>query len=290
MAPNSSGCRILLSLSLLIATAREGVARAYPTSVVFAPTGDARGAGEAGALAYSSLNVGPTVSPGVTWLGLETGVVPRLEYVPGLAFGGLEVGVDVFNADLAGTQSAFVKMVLNAKAQLFTETPWTPHVAVGVIGFAPLSDRGQNGVYAAFTKSIAVGARSFGRVTGGLAHYFARNPTVFHGSWPLADTRNGLLAGYESPAFGPFSFAVDHVGGSGEINSSNIALNFTPVNGATIAVGGYLGNDRRVASATYDGAFAYLYMTWNFLKVFGIQAASSSVQNPSAEQIADGGS
>ena len=66
------------------------------------------------------------------------------------------------------------------------------------------------------------------------------------------------LVGLESPAFGPFSFAVDHVGGRGEVSSTNLALNIAPLDGVTWAFGAFFANDRAREATTYDGLFTYL--------------------------------
>src|SRR5215475_3307238 len=79
-------------------------ASAYPTSVVFAPTGDAKGLGDVGTLLYSSMVFTPSVSPGLSWFGADIGVLPKLTVGNStLPFGGLEIGVDGIVSDLLGT-------------------------------------------------------------------------------------------------------------------------------------------------------------------------------------------
>src|SRR5215212_4036384 len=79
-------------------------ASAYPTSVIFAPTGDAKAAGDVGTLLYFSMILTKPVSPGLCWFGADIGVLPKLKLGDsGLSFGGLEVGVDGIVSDLLGT-------------------------------------------------------------------------------------------------------------------------------------------------------------------------------------------
>src|SRR4051794_9755842 len=79
-------------------------ASAYPTALIFAPTGDAKAAGDVGMLSYTSLNFAPSFSAGSSWFGADVGVLPRIPLgSSGLSFGGLEIGFDWINTDLIGT-------------------------------------------------------------------------------------------------------------------------------------------------------------------------------------------
>lgn len=129
---------------------------AYPTSVVFAPSGESKGPGELGAFLYGSLSLAPSVSAGSTWYGFNVGLLPKVAYGVGdLTFGGMEVGVDALSTDLAGTPSAFVKTVFNAKAQLIVEQSVGPSFAVRVLGLHPFrTERSINMIYGTMTKAL----------------------------------------------------------------------------------------------------------------------------------------
>jgi hypothetical protein len=252
-------------------------ALAYPTAVVFAPTGDAKAAGDVGALLYYSQSFKPGFGQGPTWLGVNVGLIPRIPYgKSGLSFGGLEIGVDGFASDLYGTPGAFVKPLLNAKLQLITEAKWIPNVAIGIMGFYPFRiERSMSFAYGSVTKTIEISGRSYGRFTlglGGVLNQPGNDPyrtsyPVFYATAPFArDSKLALIAGYESPALGPLSIAIDHIGGYSEISSTNVALNLTPIEGGTLAIGGFFGSD---PNAFYGGMFAYLYLNFNVVKAFG---------------------
>jgi len=248
---------------------------AYPTSVIFAPNGEVKRLGEVGLFAYTALQAAPRAIPGSTWFGFDVGLVPRIPFREnGVSFGGLEMGIDIFNADLSGTASAFVKPLLNLKLQLLTEYRWVPSVGVGVMGIAfTRPARSMDLVYGAATKTLQIKERSYGRFTLGLGWVGSHNPDpdgasspVFRDTWPFhSSSRLMLLAGYETPRWGAFSFAVDYVGGQSEISSTNIAANFVPLEGTTLSIGGYFGNDWDVFTA---GAFTYVYIDWNVLRFF----------------------
>ncbi len=253
------------------------LALAYPTSIVFAPTGDVKGPGDVGALFYYAMYVKPAFGTGPTWLGVDVGVLPKIPYgKSGLSFGGLEVGVDAFASDLAGTSGSFVKPIFNAKLQLVTESAWVPHIALGAMEVSPFRmERSMNLVYSSFTKTIMSSGTSYGRVTlglGGALNHPGSDPfkdtaPVFYATAPFSrDSKLVLLAGYESPAFGPFTLGLDHVGGYSEVSSTNLALNMTPFDGGTLALGGFLGSDPK---NFYGGAFAYLALNFNAFKTFG---------------------
>lgn len=245
--------------------ARHGRAHAYPSSVVFAPTGEARGLGEIGVFVYGGGTIDKRFIPGVTWAGLQGGIFPKIEYgSSGVAFGGVEVGADLFSADLQGSPDAFVKPVANLKIQPLTEYGALPAVGLGIFGLAPTrTSRSLNLAYGSLTKSLTFGERSYGRITLGIAAvvYRAEDPNaeaypLYRGSFPFpASSRYGVIAGYTSPPFGRFGIAIDHVGGISEISSTNAALGLTPVPGATWAVGGWM---QTAAPARSAGVFTYI--------------------------------
>ena len=240
-------------------------AYAYPSSVVFAPTADARGLGEIGVFSYASGTIERRLAPGVTWFGVQGGVFPKIEYgTSGVAFGGVEVGADLVSADLQGSPDAFVKPVANIKVQPLTEYGALPGVGLGFMGFAPTrTSRSLNLGYTSLSKSLSFGKRSYGKVTLGIAAVLhraddphAETYPLYRGSFPFArSSRYGLLGGYTSPPFGRFGVAIDHVGGISEISSTSAALMLTPTPGATWAVGGWM---QTAASARAGGVFTYL--------------------------------
>lgn len=249
---------------------------AYPTSVIFAPTGDVKGPGDTGAFLYYGMFVHPVLGAGPTWLGAEVGLVPKIPYgKSGLSFGGLEIGIDAFSADLAGTPAAFIKPIFNAKLQLVTESRWVPNVAVGAMQIYPFRmQRSMNLVYGSLTKTLEFSKVNWGRLSlglGGALNEPGDDPykdtvPVFYATAPFPRASKLLLiGGYESPAFGPFNVAIDHVGGYSEISSTNFVLNFTPITGGTLGIGGFVGSDPK---AFYAGMFAYLYMNFNVIDAF----------------------
>lgn len=255
---------------VVAATSFAGRAAAYPTSIIFAPTGEVRRLGEVSHIGYVSMIASPRAAPGVSWFANEVGVLPLLPFgESGVSFGGLEVGIDAYNADLFATPNAYVKPLVNAKVQLLTEHAWVPATAIGFITAPFQASRSQNALFFALTKSLDFGETKLGRVTLGLAHYYTNDRTVFYGSQPLfEDKHSGFIGGYESPALGRFSFAIDHVGGVGEINSTNAAISVTPFDGASVALGAFLANDRRTEQTRIDGAFAAVFITWSVIKAF----------------------
>ncbi len=204
-------------------------------------------------------------------------MTPRIPYgKSGLSFGGLEVGVDAFSADLYGTPGAFIKPIFNAKLQLLTEGKYTPNIAFGAMQLDPFHlNRSMNTIYGSTTKALKFMGKSYGRLTLGLGAslvnpgqdpYKATHP-VFYATAPFArESPLLLIAGYESPALGPFGLGIDHIGGYSEISATNVAVNLTPIDGATMGVGGFFGSD---PSAFYAGMFAYIFVNFNIFKAFG---------------------
>lgn len=268
---------VLVLVGVASNTLVGSVARAYPSSVVFVPSGEAKRLGGVTVFGYTAGVARPRSAPGASWFGVEAGVLPRVPYSAeegqngdkdALSFGGLELGADLFDADLQGTPDAYVKPVFNAKVQPLTEHDWSPSFAIGILGIAPgRPSRALNLVYGSATKTL--GAPRFGRFTLGLARVgndfsrdrFAAAHPAFRSSWPFATTsRLALLAGYESPAFGRFGLAVDHFGGVSEVSSTNLALNVTPLDGATWTLGAWIANDTRQLTS---GWFTALTLGWD---------------------------
>jgi hypothetical protein len=240
-------------------------ARAYPTSVVFAPNADARALGVISAFMYGGLIVvqegvdGPTLSP---WGGVQTGLLPRASSADAdtlaasaLAFGGLEVGVDVFQAaDAQGR--AFVKPLLNVKLAPLAPRGDVPGLAVGFMGWSPgFAARSNDLLYGVATWAPKQGA-VIGRLTMGLGGLLNGDRSVARGTFPFS-AESGLcpILGWESPAWGPLSLAIDHLGGVSDVGSTNFALVAAPVPHVVMMLGWTMGNDRRLP---FDGPFALL--------------------------------
>jgi len=258
----------------------SGTAAAYPTSVVFAPTGEAKAFGDVSPLFYTSMTLtspSGAAAPGTSWACLEVGVLPRFEYGGGVFFGGLEIGANLIGSDLLGTGHDYVKPVFDAKLHLLVEKGWAPHVAVGIMEVNPFRlNRSLNLTYVSMTKTLQFGETSYGRLTLGLGWSlsdFSSDPDkatagpAFYATKPFSkDSRAAMILGYESPSFGPFSIGIDHIGGVSEVSSTNVALNLAPIDGAVFAVGGWFGSD---PDAFYAGMFAYAVMNFNLGKTFG---------------------
>ena len=267
--------RFLVFTSLVLGS---GTAAAYPTSVVFAPTGEAKAFGDVSPLLYTSMALTSPIgtTPGTNWACIEVGVLPRFEYGGGVFFGGLEVGANLIASDLLESGRDYVKPVFDAKLHILVEKGWLPHVAVGIMEVNPFRmNRSLNLTYVSLTKTLQLGETSYGRLTLGLGgalgdfssdHDKDAFPT-FYGTKPFSkDSRAAMILGYESPAFGPFSIGIDHIGGVSEVSTTNVALNLAPVDGAVVGVGGWFGSDPDAFAA---GMFAYVVMSFNLGKTFG---------------------
>jgi hypothetical protein len=247
-----------------------GLAQAYPTSVIFAPTGDVRTFGGVTHTGYMSMTVKPHEAPGAWWFCNQFSVLPQIPYgKSGVSFGGFEIGLDWHNGDLFGTQGTYVKPLLNGKIQLFTEYGLLPHLSVGYITAPAHSSRSPEMIYLVATKTLGDSESNIGRLTLGAANFYNQQGTVFYGTKPFfEDKPSAVIAGYESPEFGPFSLLFDHVGGVGEVSSTNVAVVFAPFagDGGTLLFGGYFGNDRRTEEGRFRGLFAMVIMNWNILR------------------------
>jgi hypothetical protein len=240
-------------------------ANAYPSAVVFAPSGEVRGLGCVGTFLFTGLLYRPQVAPGVSWAGTNVGVAPAIGYgSSGVGFGGLEIGIDAMNPFVYPGEPPYVKPVFNAKLQLVTESAWTPSTAIGAMEIAPTRHSEDVG-YVSTTKTLGTDERNYGRVTLGLGTSLSRDPNVFRATPPFEGTALFPIAGYASPALGPISFAIDHIGGVSEVSSTNVALNLTPLQGVTWSIGGFFGNERQHEETTYDGLFTYLAVSFRVI-------------------------
>jgi len=256
----------MLFVAVLLGPARSD---AYPTSIVFVPTGEARNFLDVGVYGYFGFILkqpDATASTDfVPWTGINIGLIPRFKYgASGTGFGGLELGLDTLRSMVPQPHT---KVVLNAKMQLFTESGLLPHLALGAIQYAPFEQE-QSAMmgFATATKTLQFGSLNFGRITLGYLRAFTHKPELFYGTAPFGrSSQSGLMGGYESPAFGPFSVAVEQLGGYSEASNTNAAIWWHPLDGGSIGVGGFLATDRRT-SAAYDGLFTMVALDFNLLK------------------------
>ena len=169
--------RIRKTLRAVVAVAASlfsTTAYAYPTGVVFTPTGEAKPAGTVGVMAYASTNLAPAVSPGATWFGAQVGLLAQVPYGKGLRFGGLEMGFDT----ISPYGNGIVKPVLNAKLGFVTEGTHSPAVAAGIMQVSPALPS-MNFIYLSGTKTLRFGdGPSFGRFTLGLGGNAGRSQSV----------------------------------------------------------------------------------------------------------------
>lgn len=245
--------------ALLAVALPTGSAFAYPNAIIFAPTGEAKPLGDASFLSYVAYFGG---SP-LTWVGMNVGVLPRLAYGDsGLAFGGLELGLDLIS--MAGLTPAN-KPVLNGKAQMLVESGLLPSIAVGLSGLAPGDPANSlNATYLSATKTLSWSDIPLGRLTLGGGFAMPGSPALFNATAPFTPPSQGfLLGGYESPAWGPASLAVDHVGGVSELGATTLGLNLQVNPGTFLGVGYTMGNDR--AAVPPDAAYVYLSSAWSLL-------------------------
>ncbi|MNX57963.1 hypothetical protein D3C86_887900 [compost metagenome] len=179
----------------LATTLGAGAAHAYPNAVVFAPSGDVKGQGQATFLMSTGLYGGNPVA----WQGVNVGLLPSLPYgASGLSFGGLEVGCDA--SSFVG-QTPAIKLNFNAKLQLLSEQGAVPSVAVGTMQQALFTpERSLAMTYAALSKTLSWGETGLGRLTLGGGQNAPASPGLFTPSAPFSGASNGfVLAGYESP-------------------------------------------------------------------------------------------
>ncbi|HEY9898822.1 MAG TPA: hypothetical protein V6D00_06535 [Pantanalinema sp.] len=239
-----------------------GSARAYPNAVVFAPSGDVKGQGQAAFLMAAGLYGGNPV----TWEGFNVGLLPSMAYgESGLSFGGLEVGCDA--SSFVG-QTPAIKVNFNAKLQLLCETGLVPSLAVGTMQHALFTpERSLKMTYASLSKTLNWGETGLGRLTLGGAQNAPAAADLFVPTAPFdASSKGCLMAGYESPAFGPCYLAVDHVGGISEVGGTYAALNLQTGPGTYAGVVYALSNDRSVVGG--DSVWFYISAGWDTLKAF----------------------
>lgn len=238
-------------------------AEAYPTCIIFVPTGTTVAAGQ-GNLAFYNAYYGNLTS---TWAGMNVGLLPELPYGgSGLTFPGLEVGVDVIGEPGLGPD---IKPIGNVKLGLVKEAGFVPDLAVGLMSWAfTAPDRSLNMGYAALTHTASLGGADLGRGTLGLGQAFPSVPDQFKGTWPLPGGNQSLMFGWEFPAVGPFTMAFDHVGGDSEVSGTCWVLNCELVPGTYASIGYAFGHER-TDDPMPDGYFIQTYTNFDLLKAFG---------------------
>lgn len=239
-------------------------ALAYPTSLIFTPTGDVVGQG-AGCLSFYNAFYGNAVD---CWTGYNVGVLPSIPYgSTGLTFPGLEVGLDVLASP---GRAVAIKPTANVKLGLLAEEgPW-PALAAGYMSAALLHPRNSlNLAYVSGTHAVTLGGSRLGRFTFGGAYALPGDPEEFEPTWPLPGTNAALLAGYEFPSVGPFSFAVDTITGVSELSGTCLVMNIELVPGTFASVGYAFSHDRTsVSSGLRDAYFLQTYTNFDLVAPF----------------------
>jgi hypothetical protein len=260
---------IIAALSLIPSTAL-----AYPTAVVFSPSGEARSFLNVGLVAYTATNFSPHVSPSASWFGAQIGMLPQWKYGDsGLSFGGLEGGFDIITPFTTADGQTLVKPVLNFKLGLVTEGKYTPSVAIGMMEISPALPS-MNYAYVAMSKNIRADkdATTYGRVTLGYG-FNAGARDQFNGTFPFSNTRSALMAAYETPLiWDRWGFMVEYLGGSSEISDTYIGTVLNLSNTTSIAGGAFISNDR--TAPANDGAYFTLSKAFDIIRL-STPAASS---------------
>jgi hypothetical protein len=235
----------LIALATAASVAWQSASHAYPTAVIFAPTGETLefAAGEANA--YIPVQVRPSVVPAAAWIGLDYGIVPSFTYGSGLGFGGLEVGIDLIDGATHRDETAYVKPIFNAKANVLAQTRSVPALGTGIMSFAPFQRKESvNLTYFAATKELNLRGSSWGTLTLGMGCAAGTNDFAFQGSSPLKHSHLALIAGYVTPEWNRLSLAIDHLGGVSETSATSVALNIAPNKTSSLTVGAYVSNGR----------------------------------------------
>lgn len=289
------------SAAVAFALSLSTSASAYPSSVIYAPSGEALPFGSFALGAYAGLGLSPDVAFGSGWGGLNIGVVPSIDIAntPAgkIAFAGAEIGFDVFGPDEVGEP----RFVLNAKVQLLKDSAFIPAIAIGFFQISPDPGRSAMLGYFSLSKSITIRDIEFGQVTFGMMRSFAGSSLIapqcfvsgapaclFRGAAPFEDQNGAFLAGYLSPWFGPVGFSIDHVGGTSAVSSTNLAVNFRfwqdDTGGfAFVGLGGFISNDRRDSPpgpGATDGVFIQAALISSLAGLFGWDPTSEWSKDP----------
>lgn len=262
-----------LAVAIAIWALAAPVALAYPSSIIFVPTGTTVALGQ-GNMSFWNAYYGDVAS---SWTGLNVGILPEIPYgSSGLTFPGLEVGLDLIAEPGLGPD---IKPIGNAKLGLVKEAGWVPDLAVGYMSWAFANqDRSLNMAYASLTHTALVGGRDLGRGTLGFAQSFPSAVDQFKGTWPLKDGNQALMLGWEFPPVGPFTMAVDHVGGDSEVSGTCVVLNCELVPGTYASLGYTIAHDRDDPQP--DGYFIQTYTNFDLLKAFGPPTKEPEAKTP----------
>lgn len=273
------GQRILSCLFAIVGLglANATEAAAYPTGVVFAPSGYVADFGAASLYSYTGF-----YREGLNyWTGIQLGVLPG--WAPwgeeGPAFGGVEAGLDL----IAGVGAVpLYKPIANVKVGLLAEGGWWPAMGVGFSNFAFTSvPNSLNAAYGSASRTLSIGGRELGTLTLGGMMVFPGDPAAFSPSPPLP-APYALLGGFVLPKLGPFGLGIDHVGGNSELSSTNLVLNVELAPGAGASIGYAFGHDRSVRSP--DAVFSQVYADFSgadLMKAIGAAREGSPPQgNP----------
>jgi hypothetical protein len=296
---------LVAHVSALFVWSVSATLHAYPSSVVFAPTGEARELGGYYAFSYGSVTLrapdretgGYSTQLGPTWIGGAFGVAPSFAYAEGFRFGGLELGASLSSPDILGRNR--IMPTFDGKLAMLVEATYSPSIAVGVLGLSTVQPFTM--AYVSMTKTLQWGGPSWGRLTLGGGRLFVPRAELYpdctapgqvcayRGSPPLADGTNFMpLLGYESPSLGPLNVAIDHVGGTSFLSSTNVVANLKTVEGAYFTLGMAIANDRRnevTKGAPPDALFVMFSLLGNVMDVFssakGAPTAPVSTSAPS---------
>ncbi|MEB3196006.1 MAG: hypothetical protein VKP62_02275 [Candidatus Sericytochromatia bacterium] len=240
-------------------------AAAYPTSLIFAPTGEVAPRGKGNMSFYNAFYGGNVDS----WTGLNVGILPAMPLGDtGYRLPGLEVGLDLW-ATPGGEPP--VKPLGNLKLGLIEEASWWPSCAVGFMSWGFLHpNKSLNFAYLATTKTLTWGGRDLGRTTLGLARVTPGGADLFVPTWPLPTGQQAFFGGHEFPPVGPFSFAIDTVGGVSEISGTCLVMNVEIVPDTFLSLGYAIAHDRSLAYP--DAYFIQTYTNFDIAKAFLPQA------------------
>jgi hypothetical protein len=231
---------------------------AYPSAVVFIPSGKVLTFGQLKASSYVPLNFHPRLIPGTSGIGFGAGLLPTASYAKDFDFEGLEAGLDVVNGAIHRDGTKYAKLVFNAKVGLLKEAVYWPATALGLMSFAPFQQtESLNHVYLSLTKTFQISGNSIGTLTLGAGYAAGAKLNTYRGSPQLGHTHNTLFVGYASPEWQNFSLYIDSVTGTSDMSSTNIALGYSASSSAFLMIGTYFTNNRTVPKAEiYDGVFA----------------------------------
>ena len=245
-------------------------AQAYPTCIIFAPTGSTVALGQ-GNFTFWNAYYGNVAS---AWTGLNVGILPEFPYGgSGLTFPGLEVGMDLIAEPGLNPD---IKPIGNAKLGLVKEVGWVPDLAVGYMSWAFANqDRSLNMAYAALSHTATLGGRDLGRGSLAFGQSFPSATDQFKGTWPLTTGNQNLMFGWEFPPVGPFTMAFDHVGGNSEVSGTCVVLNAELVPGTFASIGYVISHDREDPQP--DAYFVQTYTNFDLLKAFGPPAKEPKI-------------